>query len=69
MASLVAASINPRNYFGGVHFVPDRDIPDLTGKVVLVTGGKFKLIFMGSHRDNLISLQEMLVWEKSRFYN
>ncbi|SPJ93293.1 related to retinol dehydrogenase 12 [Fusarium torulosum] len=24
---------------GGIHFVPDRDIPDLSGKVILVTGG------------------------------
>jgi len=26
--------------FGTPTFVPDRDIPELTGKVILVTGGK-----------------------------
>ncbi|KAL4793918.1 hypothetical protein BDV19DRAFT_399774 [Aspergillus venezuelensis] len=38
-ARFVAANLNPANYIGGVSFRPDRDIPDLSGKVVLVTGG------------------------------
>lgn len=45
MASFVVANINPLNYFGGVSFVPDRDIPDLSGKVVLVTGGRSRFVF------------------------
>jgi hypothetical protein len=45
MASFVAANINPLNYFGGVCFVPDKDIPDLSGKVILVTGGMSNTIF------------------------
>lgn len=40
MASFLAANMNPLNYFGGVSFVPDKDIPDLSGKVILVTGGR-----------------------------
>ena len=39
MASFVAAFANPWNYVGGVCFNPDRDIQDLSGKVLLVTGG------------------------------
>ncbi|KAL4944142.1 hypothetical protein BDV06DRAFT_220610 [Aspergillus oleicola] len=38
-ARFVAANLNPANYIGGVTFRPERDIPDLSGKVVLVTGG------------------------------
>ena len=38
-ARFVAANLNLANYIGGVSFRPDRDIPDLSGKVVLVTGG------------------------------
>ncbi|KAL4898834.1 hypothetical protein BDW74DRAFT_126533 [Aspergillus multicolor] len=38
-ASFVWANLNPTNYIGGVSFRPQRDIPDLDGKVVLVTGG------------------------------
>ncbi|KAL4952208.1 hypothetical protein BDW69DRAFT_195850 [Aspergillus filifer] len=38
-ARFVAANLNPANYIGGVSFRPERDIPDLSGKVVLVTGG------------------------------
>ncbi|KAL4959549.1 uncharacterized protein BDV14DRAFT_212276 [Aspergillus stella-maris] len=38
-ARFVAANLNLANYIGGVSFRPDRDIPDLLGKVVLVTGG------------------------------
>ena len=32
--------LNPCNMFGGQTFNPATDIPDLHGKVVLVTGGK-----------------------------
>ncbi|CEL11337.1 Putative Dehydrogenase with different specificitie [Aspergillus calidoustus] len=39
MASFAFANLNPTNYLGGVSFRPERDIPDLSGKVVLVTGG------------------------------
>ncbi|KAL2843063.1 hypothetical protein BJX68DRAFT_270388 [Aspergillus pseudodeflectus] len=39
MASFAFANLNPTNYLGGVSFRPERDIPDLGGKVVLVTGG------------------------------
>ncbi|KAL3473845.1 hypothetical protein BJX99DRAFT_190323 [Aspergillus californicus] len=39
MAAFAWANINPTNYIGGVTFRPERDIPDLSGKVVLVTGG------------------------------
>ncbi|KAJ5897834.1 hypothetical protein N7504_008122 [Penicillium tannophilum] len=39
MASFATAFVNPYNYIGGVCFNPDKDILDLTGKVVLVTGG------------------------------
>lgn len=42
MAGFVAAFANPLNYVGGVSFSPARDIPDLSGKVVMVTGGMFK---------------------------
>ncbi|RDW72740.1 putative short-chain dehydrogenase/reductase family protein [Aspergillus mulundensis] len=38
-AAFVWANLNPTNYIGGVSFRPERDIPDLSGKVVLVTGG------------------------------
>ncbi|KAL4770879.1 hypothetical protein BDW60DRAFT_191603 [Aspergillus nidulans var. acristatus] len=38
-AAFVWANLNPTNYIGGVSFCPERDIPDLAGKVVLVTGG------------------------------
>ncbi|KAJ5587173.1 uncharacterized protein N7459_002938 [Penicillium hispanicum] len=39
MAGFLAAWVNPFNYVGGVSFNPDSDIPDLSGKVALVTGG------------------------------
>ncbi|KKK20448.1 putative short-chain dehydrogenase [Aspergillus rambellii] len=39
MAAFLAAALNPTNYIGGVSFHPDRDIQDLSEKVVLVTGG------------------------------
>ncbi|KAL6233610.1 hypothetical protein BDW75DRAFT_231807 [Aspergillus navahoensis] len=38
-AAFVWANLNPTNYIGGVSFRPERDIRDLSGKVVLVTGG------------------------------
>ncbi|KAL4974668.1 hypothetical protein BDW66DRAFT_161102 [Aspergillus desertorum] len=38
-AAFVWANLNPTNYIGGVSFCPERDIPGLAGKVVLVTGG------------------------------
>lgn len=38
--AFVGAMINPLNYIGGgVKFNPDKDIPDLTDKVILITGG------------------------------
>lgn len=42
-AAFTWANINPANYFGGVSFRPEHDIPDLTGKVVLVTGGTHQI--------------------------
>ncbi|KAL3443280.1 hypothetical protein BJX65DRAFT_200013 [Aspergillus insuetus] len=39
MASFAFANLNPTNYLGGVSFRPERDIPGLGGKIVLVTGG------------------------------
>lgn len=39
MAEFVAAFANPLNYVGGANINPDQDIPDLSGKVALVTGG------------------------------
>jgi hypothetical protein len=42
MAGFVTAFMNPFNYVGGVSFNPETDIPDLSGKVILVTGGMFK---------------------------
>jgi len=43
MAGFVAALANPFNYIGGVSFSPEKDIPDLSGKVALVTGGMFMI--------------------------
>lgn len=37
---IACAAINPANYLGSVRFDPEKDIADLSGKVVLVTGGK-----------------------------
>lgn len=42
MAAFVGANMNPFNYIGGVNFNPDKDIPDLNGKVFLVTGGRLR---------------------------
>lgn len=41
MAAFVTAFVNPFNYVGGVSFTPETDIQDLTGKVILVTGGEW----------------------------
>ncbi|KAE8153825.1 hypothetical protein BDV25DRAFT_148857 [Aspergillus avenaceus] len=61
MASFLAANLNPCNYLGGVDFLPDRDIPDLSGKVVLVTGGNAGLgqesiLQLAKHRPQKIYL-------------
>jgi hypothetical protein len=40
MAAFVTAFMNPFNYVGGVSFTPEKDIPDLSEKVILVTGGR-----------------------------
>ena len=34
---------NPYGLFGGDTFSPEKDIPDLSGKVILVTGGQSSL--------------------------
>lgn len=34
---------NPYGLFGGNTFSPEKDIPDLSGKVILVTGGQSSL--------------------------
>jgi hypothetical protein len=39
-----ASYINPFNMFGGASFTPDKDIHDLSGKVLLVTGGTYSLL-------------------------
>ena len=44
------------NYFFGKRFNPATDIPDLKGKVILVTGGRSKSIVSCTHHsvsDNL----------------
>lgn len=46
MAAFIAANLNPCNYIGGVSFDPERDIQDLSGKVVLVTGGKSRSLIL-----------------------
>ncbi|KAA8641785.1 hypothetical protein EYZ11_007020 [Aspergillus tanneri] len=61
MASFLAANLNPCNYVGGVSFNPDRDIPDLSGKVVLVTGGnaglgKESILQLAKHNPQKIFL-------------
>jgi hypothetical protein len=40
MSEWVTAAMDSLNYLGTVRFKPDTDIPDLTGKVILITGGK-----------------------------
>ncbi|KAJ5819750.1 hypothetical protein N7474_005341 [Penicillium riverlandense] len=59
MASFVGAFANPLNYVGGVSFNPDRDIPDLSGKVVMVTGGngglgKETILQLANHRPSKV---------------
>jgi hypothetical protein len=61
MASFAFANLNPTNYLGSVSFRPERDIPDLGGKVVLVTGGEY-LPNEASVRNSL----ELLIDEKNR---
>ncbi|KAJ5816737.1 hypothetical protein N7447_008970 [Penicillium robsamsonii] len=39
MSGWVIAIMDALNYAGVVSFAPEKDIPDLTGKVILVTGG------------------------------
>ncbi|KAJ5970972.1 uncharacterized protein N7479_000890 [Penicillium vulpinum] len=39
MSGWVTAVMDALNYAGAVSFTPEKDIPDLTGKVILVTGG------------------------------
>ncbi|KAI1832853.1 hypothetical protein DTO027I6_8167 [Penicillium roqueforti] len=39
MSGWVIAAMDALNYVGAVSFTPESDIPDLTGKVILVTGG------------------------------
>ncbi|CAI7574821.1 unnamed protein product [Penicillium glandicola] len=39
MSRWVIAIMDALNYAGAVSFTPESDIPDLTGKVILVTGG------------------------------
>ncbi|KAL4805634.1 hypothetical protein BDV18DRAFT_152392 [Aspergillus unguis] len=34
-AAFAFANVNPTNYIGGVSFLPERDIPDLSGKIIL----------------------------------
>lgn len=41
------------NYAGAVSFTPENDIPDLTGKVILVTGGKVKPYINGASIPHL----------------
>ncbi|KAB8077267.1 hypothetical protein BDV29DRAFT_153821 [Aspergillus leporis] len=61
MAAFLAANLNPCNYFGGKSFNPDQDIPDLSGKVVLVTGGnaglgKESILQLAKHKPDKVFL-------------
>ena len=50
------------NYFFGKRFNPATDIPDLTGKVILVTGGKFMSIVSCTYHSVSDSLKATLAW-------
>ncbi|KKK20788.1 putative short-chain dehydrogenase [Aspergillus rambellii] len=61
MAAFLAAALNPCNYMGGVSFDPDRNIGDLSGKVLLVTGGnaglgKESILQLAKHNPKKIFL-------------
>ncbi|RHZ70326.1 hypothetical protein CDV55_107741 [Aspergillus turcosus] len=61
MAAFIAANLNPWNYIGGVSFDPERDMQDLSGKVVLVTGGnaglgKESILQLAKHNPEKIFL-------------
>ncbi|PKX91177.1 dehydrogenase with different specificitie [Aspergillus novofumigatus IBT 16806] len=61
MAAFVTELLNPGNYLGGVRFDPERDIQDLAGKVVLVTGGnaglgKESILQLAKHNPEKIFL-------------
>jgi hypothetical protein len=47
MAGFITAFMNPFNYMSGVSFRPETDIPDLSGKIILVTGGMFNPYLIG----------------------
>ncbi|KAJ5679156.1 hypothetical protein N7462_007400 [Penicillium macrosclerotiorum] len=51
MAGFIASFANPLNYIGGASFNPDQDLPDLSGKVFLVTGGN-----AGLGRETILQL-------------
>lgn len=46
MSGWVIAAMDALNYAGAVSFTPENDIPDLAGKVILVTGGGLNRISM-----------------------
>ena len=51
--------------FGGASFSPDKDIPDLSGKVVLVTGGRQILLVLNGTRSYANALQVTPVSDKN----
>lgn len=55
-------AISIMNLFGGISFNPDEDIPDLSGKVVFVTGGEDKNTanLSVANLSNLFIVQEIL---------